>query len=81
MNQGKKQYALYGRLLRPLTVGQPAAFLSGGKLYCTSHVVAVKSVDARCVEFETENSRYRLSLCPFPPAAVNLLPAGLAACA
>ena len=79
MKSAKVQRSMTGRLLKPLTVGTCAAFLAGGQLYYTSPVVAVESADKHRICFETQDSRYSLSLRPFPPAAFRLSPAMLAA--
>lgn len=69
MKSKKKRYTLYGRLLRPLEVGQMAALIADGQVYCTSPVVTVDRADSRRVCFETRDGRYSLSLRPLPPAA------------
>lgn len=81
MKHPKKQYLLHGDLLCPLAVGRCAAFMADGQVYRTSPVVVVECADSRLAVFETQNSRYSLSLSPFPPAAMSLAPARLAACA
>lgn len=69
MKHGKKQYVLYGRLLRPLAIGRPTALIADGRIYCTSPVATVERADSRRVCFETRDGRYSLLLRPFPPAA------------
>lgn len=79
MNSAKVQRNMTGRLLKPLSVGTCAAFLAGGQVYYTSPVVTVEYANDRRICFETQDSRYSLSLRPCPPAALRLFPAMLAA--
>lgn len=79
MKSEKKRYTLHGRLLRPLEVGQMAALLTDGRVYCTSPVVAVEHADGRRICFETRDGRYSLSLRPLPPAASRSFSSMLAA--
>ncbi len=77
----KTRHELSGRLMYPLTVGDCAVFIADGQIYRTSRVVDITLEDKAFVQFETQNSRYSLSLRPFPTAAISRYPVCLAACA
>lgn len=81
MKKEKKQIVLNGSLLRPLFIGQGALLHAQGKIYHTSRVVAILEQSEDCIRFETQNSKYHLSMSPFPLAAVSPLHVRLAACA
>lgn len=61
----KRSIVLRGSLLKPLAVGRCAIIHTGGKLYRTSRVVAIRKQDDRAVYFETENSFYHIRLEPY----------------
>ncbi len=77
----KKNVLLCGQLICPITIGKPAVFAAEGKLYRTSHVVALHKHTMDEIHFETVNTHYHLSMSPFPLAAMSPLPVRLAACA
>ena len=77
----KKSVLLCGQLICPITIGKPAVFAAEGKLYRTSHVVALHKHTMDEIHFETVNTHYHLSMSPFPLAAMSPLPVRLAACA
>lgn len=81
MNKEKQQHTLYGRLLRPVSIGARAAILANGLIYWTSKVVDISYEDDDFIQFETENSCYSLSVAPFPPAVTSPRFERLAACA
>lgn len=81
MNEKKEQHTLYGRLLRPVTIGKSAVFLANDQIYKTSHVVDISYEDDELIQFETENSCYSLSVAHFPPAVTSPRFERLAACA
>ncbi len=81
MKKEKKEVKLCGSLLCPITIGRPAIFASGGKVYHTSRVVALHEQTEENIHFETVNTHYHLSTSPFPLAAMSPLPVRLAACA
>ena len=56
----KKTTTLSGMLMRPLTVGECAFIRYQGRTMRTSRVVAIKSVGAGEICFETMNTHYRL---------------------
>lgn len=79
--ENKKEIHLNGKLLRTLSIGEGAFIHAGGTYYHTSRVVAIHEQTDEHVHFETLNSTYHLTLCPFPWAAISPLPVSLAACA
>lgn len=81
MNEKKKEVKLCGCLIRPAVVGKTAIYAAGGHVYRTSRVVTVHEQTEYMVHFETKKAHYHLSMCPFPLASANPLPAALAACA
>ena len=81
MTKAKKELKLYGRLMRPIKVGNTAVVSAGGRVFHTSRVVALHEQRADYIHFETQNRHYHLSMRPFPLAMVSLLPERLAACA
>lgn len=56
----KKNTTLCGTLMYPLTVGNRALILHNGGYVHTSAVVAIHSVAANEIRFETRNTHYRL---------------------
>ncbi len=64
----KKETTLTGTLLRPLAVGTSALILHRGQLMRTSTVVAIQSIGASEIRFETRNTYYRLLPSPRPQA-------------
>lgn len=81
MKKQKKEIYLNGSLLRPLVIGQGAMIQADGKIYHTSRVQTIHEQTDECIRFETLNSKYHLSMYPFPLAAISPLPVRLAACA
>lgn len=65
----KKQTSLSGVLMYPLSIGTCAWILYGGQYIRTSPVVAVHSVGAQEIRFETRNTLYRLLPKSTPQAA------------
>lgn len=61
----KKEIALSGKLLRPLTVGEYAFISAGGQLLRTSPVISIKQSTDHSIKFETANSLYHLMFHPF----------------
>lgn len=66
MNPNKKMVHLQGTVVMPVTVGSRAVLLTGGKVILTSMVVAIHTVTEQEVRFETLNTNYCISMCPFP---------------
>ncbi len=64
----KKETTLTGTLLCPLVVGSCALILHRGQLMRTSTVVAIQSIGAGEIRFETRNTYYRLLPSPRPQA-------------
>ena len=81
MSEKKKEVTLCGRLIRPVEIGKTAVYASGGHVHRTSRVVAIHEQTEYMVHFETKSAHYYLSMSPSPLAAVNPVPAILAACA
>ncbi len=63
MNENKST-TLYGTLLIPVRVGSRAVILQGGSFIHTSTVVAIHSVKADEICFETRNTIYHVLLDP-----------------
>ena len=64
MESMKKAATMCGTLMAPLCVGRRALILHNGGYVHTSTVVAIQSVDAREIRFETRNTHYRLLPAP-----------------
>jgi hypothetical protein len=64
MENMKKSTTMCGTLMAPLCVGRRALILYNGGYVHTSTVVAIQSVDAREIRFETRNTHYRLLPAP-----------------
>lgn len=64
MESMKKSTTMYGTLMHPLCVGRRALILHNGGYVHTSTVVAIQSVDASEIRFETRNTHYRLLPAP-----------------
>lgn len=75
----KKEVSLHAMVALPITVGNCAILFSGGDIIRTSRVVAIHQHTPKEIRFETLNTRYRVSMDPFPLAAVNPLPVSAAA--
>ena len=67
--EGKKFATLSGVLMFPLCVGSRALILHGSGYTHTSKVVAIHSVRAGDIRFETMNTYYRLLLDPMSQTA------------
>ncbi len=78
MNE-KRSTTLRGTLLCPLTVGACALISRHGLVMRTSRIVAIKSVSAGMVEFETMNTHYTLLPDPIPQTASQPLELSMAA--
>lgn len=78
MNSMKKSTTMYGTLMCPLCVGSRAMISHNGGYVYTSAVVAIQSVDAREIRFETRNTHYRLLPAPVAQEA-DFRPALMAA--
>ena len=77
MENMKKSTTMCGTLMAPLCVGRRALILHNGGHVYTSTVVAIQSVDAREIRFETRNTHYRLLPAPVAQEA-DLHPALMA---
>ena len=81
MKEEKKKVMLCGRLIRPVVVGKTAIYITGGRIYHTSRVVAVHEQTKSLIHFETRIAHYYLSMEPYPASAVILFPPRMNACA
>lgn len=66
---GKKFTTLSGMLMSPLCIGCRAMIIHNGYYIHTSKVVAIHSVQAGDIRFDTMNTHYRLLLDPMSQAA------------
>lgn len=60
----KKSTTMYGTLMCSLSVGSRALIRHNGGYVHTSVVMAIQSVDASEIRFETRNTHYRLLPAP-----------------
>lgn len=79
MNSEKRKRTLQGIALLPLSVGNRAVLLSGGKVIWTSRVVAIQTQTEEQLRFETLNTHYCVTMSPFPYADAAVLPVSAAA--
>lgn len=58
----KKEIALTGKVIRPLTIGQSTTVVAGDKVTFTTEISAVHSITKKNVVFETRNTIYNITL-------------------
>ena len=75
----KKTKTLNCTLMMPLAVGAKAVILHQGQVMLTSQVVAIHSLAANEVRFETLNTHYRLLFGPLHQPDVRPIPMAMAA--